>query len=87
MPETQDDDIEDGAYRWAMAALYTFAIVANIWIVAAQLDPTEREMIAVRIRRCRTVILSPWTKRARFRRHANAVIYDAIQTVEAASAE
>jgi type IV secretory pathway TrbD component len=81
-----DDDATEVLYRWTVRALYVAAIALNVWYLAEQMRESPEWGVA---RRKLDLRLAAWKAKADpllarldFRRHAEAVIYEAETVVE-----
>jgi hypothetical protein len=80
-------DADEVVYRWTMRGLYALAIALNAWVLWDQVKDTpefqiRRRQWADNVRRW----AAPVRERHLFRRHVNAVIFEATTVVEEASA-
>lgn len=82
MPD--DDDAQaERVYRWTIRALYALAIGLNVWLLWEQVKDSPETQIWQRTWRARAErALEPLRERVHFRRHLNAVIYEATEIVE-----
>lgn len=78
------EDYDERLYRWTVRGLYAGAILLNCWVLWDQVKDTPEVQIAkAQVNLLARRIWSPIHTRRRFRRHANAVIYEATEIVEA----
>lgn len=84
MPDDEDAQAE-AVYRWTIRALYAVAIGLNVWLLWEQVKDSPETQIWRRTWRLRAErAWSPVRDRLHFRRHYNAVIYEATEIVESA---
>jgi hypothetical protein len=83
-----DDTATDEAdaeilYRWTIRALYVLAIGLNVYMLIDQMkDSPEVAVTRARVEGWLARRLAPLKATQAFRRHANAVIYEATEIVE-----
>lgn len=81
------DERDEAIYRWTIRSLYAVAIAVNVWLLWDQVkDTPEVEGMRRRYVRATEKLWSPLRERQLFRRHTNAVIFEATQIVEDADA-
>jgi len=73
----------DSLYKWTVRALYATALVLNAWVLWDQVkDSPEGQAIAKRVRKVGDRLTKPARDAQVFRKHANAVIFEATTIVE-----
>ena len=78
-----DERRTDNAYRWTVRALYATALVLNAWVLWDQVkDTPEGHAITKRVKTIGDRITKPARDAKLFRKHANAVIFEAPTLVE-----
>lgn len=82
-PAQPTDD--DRLYRWTIRSLYIVAIGLNVWLLWDQMkDGPEAQMAKAQLVRWKDQALKPMRDRQMFRKHANRLLYEATEIVEAA---
>ena len=79
-PEAVDAEV---VYRWTIRALYVIAMGLNLYMLVDQMkDSPEVAVTRARVEAWMTRRLAPLRATQAFKRHANAVIYEATEIVE-----
>ena len=74
---------DERIYRRTIRTLYVAALVLNAWVLWDQVrDTPEGVAMRARLQAVSDKLTKPVRDRQRFRRHANAVIYEATTIVE-----
>ena len=80
---TSDEADAEVLYRWTIRALYVLAIGLNLYMLVDQMKDTPEVAVArARVQGWVARRLAPLKATQAFRRHANAVIYEATEIVE-----
>jgi hypothetical protein len=72
----------DQVYRWTVRGLYALAIALNVWMLWDAMDETKTEALKDRALRIRDRVMAPYHDRKLFRKHANQVVFEAMQVVD-----
>ena len=77
------DKGSDSVYRWTIRGLSLTALVLNAWLLWDQVkDTPEGEAMAAKVRKVGNRLTKPAKDAQLFRKHANAVIFEATTIVE-----